>query len=154
MSGQRKNYRSLSFVEVADIIGNISGCSKDVEKAEVLGLSQSDYSNRKKRGAIPYAKIIEWALENNYDLNLIFTDRDETWPERGGGSAHDPRGAPEASPEDLALLDDALKILRAGGDFEELGEALKHTINSLKKALDAETKISRPRSGKVEEGQG
>lgn len=148
MTDQQKNYRSLSFVQVANIVGDISGVAKDVEKAEVLGLSQSDFANRKKRGAIPYDKLIEWALANNYDLNEIFTDRDETWKELPGKPRNTPRGMPTLTSEERKLLDGALEILRAKGQAADFGDTLRHVIKSLKKALDVEKKTSKPRSKK------
>ena len=152
MSGQHKNHKSLSFEDIANIIGKFSGVTKDVEKAEILGLSQSDFANRKKRGAIPYGKLIEWALANDFDLNALFTDRDVSWQGPPGEAAHVSRGTLELSLKERQLLDDALEVLRAQGQDAEYGDTLKQTIRSLKKALEAQKKIPKPRSKRVKTG--
>ncbi len=135
-----------------NIIGKLGGIAKDVKKAEALGLSQSDFANRKRRGAIPYAKIIEWALANNIDLNLIFTDRDASWQDLPGNTLHTPRGAPELDPGERQLLEDALEVMRAEGAASEFGDTLRQTIKSLKKALEAQRKIAKPRSKRAKVG--
>ena len=72
-----KNNVSLSFSEVIDFIRDIEKVKTDKAVAKVLGITPSDFSNRKKRKAIPYLQIIEWAADNNVSLDTLFTDRDQ-----------------------------------------------------------------------------
>jgi transcriptional regulator with XRE-family HTH domain len=47
--------------------------SSDGKLAEKLGLSNSAYANLKKRGSIPYEKVIALAISYNVNIDWLFT---------------------------------------------------------------------------------
>lgn len=149
MFSQLKNNYPLSFLQVSDILSKIGKLKTDKEKAKALKMSQPDYANRKKREAIPYANLIEWALANKIDINLLFTDRDISWQETQPNNLRLPRGAPSLEGDERRLLEDALEILRAVGPAAEFGKTLKQTIKSCKQGVLAQKKIVEPSSKKA-----
>ena len=68
---------NLDFIKTTSKLKLLLNKKYDKEVAEALGLNQLTYATIKKRGSIPFLKIIELAKKNNFDLNFIFKDEDE-----------------------------------------------------------------------------
>jgi phage repressor protein C with HTH and peptisase S24 domain len=63
------------MVNLDDIIGRlkrVSGIPQNKELADILGISSSDFSNRKKRGTL-LPMIIDWAIHENVNLHWLVT---------------------------------------------------------------------------------
>jgi len=59
------------------------GVNSDGKLAESLGLSTSAYANLKKRGSIPFEKVIELAISQKVNLDWLFSGE-------GGGNMNAP----------------------------------------------------------------
>ncbi len=73
MSTGKKNI-IIDSIALVSRIREACKIASDKELAEILGFSQEDFSARKRRGSIlPF--IIEYAINNNVDLNWLITGR-------------------------------------------------------------------------------
>lgn len=71
-----KNNDPLDFSEVMGKISSFEGVNTNRALARALKIGETDLSNRRKRGAIPYPHIIEWALRRRVSLDQVLTNRE------------------------------------------------------------------------------
>lgn len=66
----------MNFDPIIERIMVWKGFENEKEVAQLFGLSGPDFSNRKKRGSVlPF--IVEWALNENVDLNWLLRGKTE-----------------------------------------------------------------------------
>ncbi len=63
------------FEPVMDRLKEALGVRRDAELLPVLGLSSSNYANRKKAGSVPLEDVARVATEKDLDLNWILNGR-------------------------------------------------------------------------------
>ncbi len=121
--------------------------------AEALSVRPATVNSYCKDGRVPeWNNLVEIAQLLNISCDWLLTGNESVLMKEA--RAKQPRGTPQIKPEERRLLDDALDVLRAQGQDAEYGDTLKQTIRSLKKALEAQKKIPKPRSKRVEKGRG
>lgn len=135
MVKQKNNYQR-TFLAIIEFIKEVEGVKSDRAVAEILGLSTGDLGNRKKRGSIPFAQVIQWAISKNVSLDDVFTIR-----ERAGAAGaaiqpppDDPR--PITAPE-ARLLSKTLEVLRASDVPGGYDVSLTNNIDSFHTAVRA-----------------
>jgi len=64
----------LNFAEVLARLKEIKGFAANKEVAELFGLSEPDFSRRKKQGTI-LPLVVAWALDNRVSLDWLLTGR-------------------------------------------------------------------------------
>lgn len=70
------NKAGSDFEAVAIRLGQLIKSSKDADIHRFLGMSQSSYSNRKKRGTIPYDEIVSACIRDGLSLDYVLAGRD------------------------------------------------------------------------------
>ncbi|WOF81480.1 helix-turn-helix domain-containing protein (plasmid) [Pseudomonas sp. FeN3W] len=70
------NQSGSEFEAVVSRLGHLLKTSKDADIHRFLGMSQSSYSNRKKRGTIPYEEIIHACIRQGFSLDYVLAARD------------------------------------------------------------------------------
>lgn len=70
----QKNYES-KFSEIMGRLMSVSGKTKDLEVAEILGLKKVAFAARKKRGSIPEKEIKIACANNGWSYDFIMTGR-------------------------------------------------------------------------------
>jgi len=62
----------MDKIKIIDNLKNMLNCKTDFELAEKLGLNKRTISVWRQRNSVNLEKIIEYAVENNLDLNVLF----------------------------------------------------------------------------------
>lgn len=70
------NQANGEFEAVVRRLGQLLKTNKDADVYRFLGMSQSSYSNRKKRGTIPYEEIIQACVRQGFSLDYVLAARD------------------------------------------------------------------------------
>lgn len=70
-------------------IRQIAGLKNEKQVAELLGLSPTDFSNRKKRGTL-LPLVVDWAIHEKVDLNWLLTGEGEPYRKGGRGEEGEP----------------------------------------------------------------
>lgn len=66
--------QSTQFVSVVlSALKGFLGSSKDVDLAKALGVSSNTLNNWESRNSLNFSVIIKYCLENNIELNALFT---------------------------------------------------------------------------------
>jgi hypothetical protein len=91
-----------AFDQVMSRLKSVCAAGSDGQLAEELGLSGSAYANLKKRGSIPYEKVIALAMSYKVNLNWLFTG-DNAEPTKQSLSTLSPT-LDELQPENLITL--------------------------------------------------
>ncbi len=87
--------RKCEFELVMTRLKKALGVQKDVELARILGISGPDFANRKRRGKIPWERVIEVSRLHNVNLHWLAT---------GEGPMYR-RGLEELSEQERKLLE-------------------------------------------------
>jgi hypothetical protein len=77
MSSEKLSNRVISFSDVIERAVAIAGVKNQSELAEYLGMSSGDMSNRKKRGSLPYDRLVGLALSRNVSLDWLIMGEGE-----------------------------------------------------------------------------
>lgn len=64
-----------SFEKISTRLKKMLECTKDLELATALEMSQQNFSSAKKRNRVPNDNIVKLALERGFDLNYIYTGK-------------------------------------------------------------------------------
>lgn len=73
MSTDKLTNRDFSFMAVINRMKEVLDTQRQRDIAESLHMSTGDFGNRKKRGAIPYDKIVVWANSRNVNIDWLLT---------------------------------------------------------------------------------
>lgn len=87
--------KSQSFEVVMSRLKQALGLQKDAELARALGLSTADFAHRKRRGKIPWDRVLEVASCHNISTDWLLT---------GSGPMYR-RGLEELSEQERKLLE-------------------------------------------------
>jgi len=104
-----------------------AGVSKEGDLAKVLGISRSNYSNRKKRNTLQ-PLIVNWAVENDIDLNWLLYG--------SGDTITTSQPEPDTSDIPTEQNQDIRKEVENRNHLLELIKAQKITIETLKDRVD------------------
>jgi len=132
----------MDFSRITSKLKEYKGFSTDKEIADLFGLSEQNFNNRKKRGTL-LPLIFDWALNESVNLEWLFREvQEETNPadnievaEKGNAYIKDTEGAGGKITD---LLTRAVKILESNSIFRQ---ALAANINAFHLAIHSEEKI-------------
>jgi len=129
-------------IGITDRMNEVCGFKTDKELAELLGLKQSNLSNRKKKGTLN-DDIIKKCLELHLEVNLDWLitgqgfkykekikEPDKEYDLQGGWEPH------KMDSEDYALLGQAFEILRSKSTYRT---ALVYNIKAFHRAIKSES---------------
>ncbi|MFZ2447460.1 MAG: S24 family peptidase [Syntrophobacteraceae bacterium] len=71
---QQKNHDGVDLDRVSDRLKQVCNVSQDKDLAKLLGISQTDFANRKKRGSL-FPLLINHAINANMNLNWLIWGR-------------------------------------------------------------------------------
>lgn len=69
--------KGRDFIKIIDRIKNFKGLKSDISVAETLGMTQSTFAERKRRGSIPYEELIIFCDKEGISLNWLLTGEGE-----------------------------------------------------------------------------
>ena len=111
-----KSYKYIASREIISRIQEKTGLTKKAIAEQIFNISGKNLSNRISRDGIDFYILLDWAVDNNVDLNWLVT---------GGG--HEPDRKP---PPDRPMDDDERKWWRG------LTDELREECRRLKKRLE------------------
>lgn len=113
MSSKELTESELYFKCVTDRVLLVLNSSKQAAVSDALGMSSSDFANRKKRGRIPYENLVAFAASRNVSIDWLLTGQGEM--QRG-----------------VVGIQEAIPIYKAAGALDKREEA----VLTLFRALD------------------
>lgn len=62
----------ITFNQMLENIKSAMGFTRDVEVANMLGISPTAFSQQKTRNSIPHSEVIQFCVENGYSLDVFY----------------------------------------------------------------------------------
>ena len=122
---------SLDLSKILLIIKKSRNLTLNKEIAELLNLSEQDFSNRKKRGTL-IEPIVKWGVNENVNLNWLLTGKGEPYVTKSAEVV-----AYLDDPETAELMEMTKQIIQSNTIY---GTSLKANILSFHQAMTGEEK--------------
>ena len=134
----RKKITNSELNIILTRIKSIRNLKNDKDIAALLNISNSDFSNRKKRGTL-FPLITQWAIDEKVNIDLLIKgDEDKTAVEH---CVHERNAAYETKKSVDDLLEAVRKVLTSGNKMA--AEMLEKNILYLVRAVDVEKRTAK-----------